>query len=127
MPLIGATFTIMAGLWAASYRLGPRLISTPPTQRSLREHLQASGRFLWHQGSQDALLRAARQRTLQRLEKRFPLWQGLSTTAQITYLAERIKLAPEQIADALQTRRSTPSEQEFTQRIHTLQYIAKHL
>lgn len=127
MPLIGAIFTTIAGLWASGYRLGPRLVPALPTQRSLREHLQASGRFLWHQGGQEDLLSAARQRTLQRVEQCFPHWQGLSAATQSTAMAERIGLTPEQIADALQTSRSTFSEQAFIQRIHTLQYIERHL
>lgn len=127
MPLLGAIFTTIAGLWAASYRLGPRLIPALPRQRSLREHLQASGRFLWRQGNQEDLLTAARQRTLQHVERRFPYWQELTAAAQVNHISERIGLTPEQIADALETRRSTFSEQEFIQRIHTLQYIDRHL
>jgi hypothetical protein len=127
MPIVGVIFTTFAGLWAASYRLGPCLIPARPQQRSLREHLQACGRFLWRQGNQEDLLSAARQRTLQHVERCFPYWQELSPAAQITHISERIGLAPEQVADALQTRQSTFSEQEFIQRIHTLQYIDRHL
>lgn len=127
MPLLGAIFTTIAGLWAASYRLGPRLIRALPRQRSLREHLQASGRFLWHQGGQNDLLRAARQHTLQQVERCHPHWQVLSAPAQISYLSQRIRLTPEQLADALQMTPSTFSEQEFIRRIHTLQHIERRL
>ncbi len=127
MPLLGAIFTTIAGLWAASYRLGPRLIPVTHAQRSLREHLQASGRFLWRQDGQADLLNAVRQRTVPQIERCFPHWQRLSAAEKNILVSKRIGLAPEQIANALQTTRSTFSEDEFIQRIHTLQHIERYL
>lgn len=70
MPLVGLTLTLLALLWLYSRRLGPLLIPRSGEHRRLAEHLYASSRFLWRHGAGPALLQAARQYTLRRLEHR---------------------------------------------------------
>jgi hypothetical protein len=70
MPLLGLILTLLAALWRYSRRLGPVLAPRSGERRRLEEHLQASSRFLWRHGAGPALLQAARQYTLRRLERR---------------------------------------------------------
>lgn len=68
MPLLGLLLTLLAVLWRYSRRLGPLLVPRSGEHRRLAEHLHASSRFLWRHGAGPALLQAARQYTLRRLE-----------------------------------------------------------
>lgn len=70
LPLLGLALTLLTLLWHYSRRLGPLLIPRAGEQRRLTEHLHASSHFLWRHGAGPALLQAARQYTLRRLERR---------------------------------------------------------
>lgn len=70
MPLAGLVLTLLAALRLYGRRLGPLLVPRSGERRRLVEHLQASSRFLWRRGAGPALLQAARQYALHRLERR---------------------------------------------------------
>ncbi|MFO1430245.1 MAG: DUF4350 domain-containing protein [Candidatus Competibacteraceae bacterium] len=126
MPLLGLLLALTAAIRTYSYRLGPLLPTRTEERRSLLEHLQAGGRFLWHHNAQAALLDAVRQRLAARLEQRWPYWQQLKPTEQIQRLAELSELSREQVSYAWQTM-TAPNPREFLFVVQQLQRIDKSL
>lgn len=124
MPLLGLTLTLIAILWAANRRLGPKLLSRSEARRSLLEHIQASGRFLWRQKDRATLLSAVRQRTQQALRRRHPHWRTLDIPAQAEHLARLLDLPKAEIEAALADN-TISDRQLFTRRIQQLQQLAK--
>lgn len=77
MGLASAAVLIAAWLWAAGSRFGPRLPEPAHGRRSLLEHIEASGEFLWRTGRGWDLVEYARQALLHRVEVREPSWLRL--------------------------------------------------
>ena len=126
MPLLGLLLTLAAAIRTYSYRLGPLLLTRTEERRSLLEHLQAGGRFLWHHNAQATLLEAVRQRLTVRLERRWPHWQQLNPAEQIQRLAELSGLSTEQVSHAWRTA-IAPTPHEFLLVVQQLQRIDKAL
>ncbi len=126
MPLLGLLLTLAAAIRTYSYQLGPLLLTRTEERRSLLEHLQAGGRFLWHHDAQAALLEAVRQRLTVRLERRWPHWQQLNPAEQTQRLAELSGLSREQVTHAWQTA-TVPTPREFLLVVQQLQRIDKSL
>lgn len=98
--LLGLLLTLAVALWSYRERLGPVLVTREDERRRLLEHVQASGRFLWRQGEQPALLDSVRHYLEYRLERRFPVWSRLNAEQQLEYLASLSGLPREQVATA---------------------------
>jgi hypothetical protein len=126
MPLLGLLLTLAAAIRTYSYRLGPLLLTRTEERRSLLEHLQAGGRFLWRHNTQAVLLEAVRQRLTARLERRWPHWQQLNPAEQTQRLAELSGLSREQVTHAWQTA-TAPTPREFLLVVQQLQRIDKSL
>lgn len=77
MALASGAVLIAAWLWAAGSRFGPRLPEPAHGRRSLLEHIEASGEFLWRTGRGWDLVQYARQALLHRVEVREPAWLRL--------------------------------------------------
>jgi hypothetical protein len=77
MALASGAVLIAAWLWAAGSRFGPRLPEPAHGRRSLLEHIEASGEFLWRTGRGWDLVQYARQALLHRVEVREPSWLRL--------------------------------------------------
>jgi hypothetical protein len=126
MFIVALLLTMAALIWAGNLRLGPRLIEYTSEQRSLTDHLRASGRFLWRRGAPDVLLEAVRERTLQRLRRRYPHWQTLTDTERIEHIVHLTGLPPERINTAL-LRAGSVNAGEFQQIIRLLKRIGNEV
>lgn len=70
--VISAALLLGVWLWHLSPRFGSVLPAPARARRSLLEHIEASGRFLWQQRQVEALLAETRQDVLKRLTQIYP-------------------------------------------------------
>lgn len=87
MALASGAALVAAWLWAAGSRFGPRLPEPAHHRRSLLEHIEASGAFLWRNGRGWDLVHDARQALLHRVEVREPSWVRLPPPELVKRLA----------------------------------------
>jgi len=99
--LIGLGCLIAA--WAAmrGQRFGPLAADPPLDRRSLVEHVQAAGDYVYRRGAAHALHRALFERVLARLRGRDPMALALEGEARALHLAARAALDPERVRRAL--------------------------
>ncbi len=112
-------------LWSAVRRFGPLIVEPDDRRRSLIEHVDASGRWLWKSEiGRQILLAAVRRNTEKMLERRAPELRKLTSDERIAKLAELCKLKPIDVEQALlNTAARVPAE--FTYQIQTLQLLRK--
>jgi hypothetical protein len=75
--LLGACCFVGAFVWLGASRLGPVLPAGDPPRRSLREHVEATGRFLWRTRQAGALLEVVWASLELQLLRRHPGWYRL--------------------------------------------------
>ncbi|OLF52798.1 DUF4350 domain-containing protein [Pseudomonas chlororaphis] len=97
-------------LWHVGVRQGPMQAPSPKARRQLREHLQASARFLLRHTGQQGLLHALRQDILRRAQHRHPGFEQLSSAEQSQVLAHLTRQPDSTISQAL----AAPSEQRLS-------------
>lgn len=101
-PALVSLFALtLAWAWRSAMPFGPRLPDAPRDRRSLLEHVEATGHFLWRHGHHGALLAAARGRLRDRLSRRHPGLAKLDDEALAVAIAERLDLDPEETRAAL--------------------------
>jgi hypothetical protein len=71
-PLVVTIACLALWLWHVSPRFGPPRPVTFAERRQLTEHVRACGRFRWANGAREALLAAARERSMRQLKSRHP-------------------------------------------------------
>jgi hypothetical protein len=126
MFIIAMLLTLAAVIWAGNLRLGPELHEYTGEQRRLSDHLRASGRFLWRRGAPEALLEAARERTLQRLRRHHPHWQTLTDDERIGHIVNLTGLERARVHSAL-FREGGVNAAEFQQIIRLLKRIGNEV
>lgn len=126
LGIIGLACGLLLLFWRAVRRFGPLLPEPDHNRRSLIEHIDASGRWLWKvPGGRDILLAAVRVSTDQVLQRRAPELQRLPFAEKINLMARYCKLDKTDLASALQQGASR-SPLVFTRQIQTLQQLRKH-
>jgi hypothetical protein len=111
--------------WASVRRFGPLLPEPSTERRSLIEHIDASGRWLWKAPrGRELLLHAVRASTEKVLLRRAPDLQRLSPAEKIKRVALHCKLPEADLASALQ---GPPSKLpiDFTRQIRLLRQVRK--
>lgn len=124
--LIALALLLVAWLWQAMRRFGPPQPAAQPVRRSLREHLLASGRFLWQHGHQARLLEDCRLALRRRIEAVQPGWVTLTPAVLAERLAALTGLPVEDIKTAL-SQPARRNEHEFTRLVDTLETLRKML
>lgn len=126
MVVVSGAFLIFAWLRFAGSRLGPVLPDPPRDRRSLLEHVEATGDFLWRSGHAEELVQSTRQALLRRVEVRQPTWAKLPARELVTRLAAASGLA----APAVQQALHTPVQDDpaaFASTIQTLETLRRSL
>ena len=72
LPLVAGAFCAAAMVWRRAFRTGPMAPDPPPGRRSLMEHVEAVGVFLWRNRGEATLLDSARVPVLRRVSLRRP-------------------------------------------------------
>ncbi len=88
MVLASTALLLAVWLWRRGARFGPMLRPPEAGRRSLGEHLEASGRFLWERGETETLVEGTRQALLRQAERRHPGWGELPEARRVKLLAE---------------------------------------
>jgi hypothetical protein len=125
MALASGGLLIAAWLWSAGARFGPLLPDPPRHRRSLLEHVEASGDFLWRTGRGDELLAGARQAVLHRIDVREPGWSRLAAPELVQRLAAAARLPAARIDRALHGAAATPAD--LVQALQTLETLRRSL
>lgn len=124
--IIGTGFTLLLLLWLGVRRFGPLLPDPDEERRSLIEHIDASGRWLWKvPGGRTILLAAVRNATGHVLLRRAPELLRLTPTERVIQLARTCRLPHADVADAL-LGPAAKLPIEFTRQIQTLQLLRQH-
>lgn len=126
MPLTALAVLLALLLWRAARRFGPMLPEPGAERRSLLEHVEASGNWLWRaKGGRDVLLAAARQETQALLRRRAPELQQLTDDEKAARLARLCNAQPAEMRGALAgPAASHPAA--FTRQIQLLQQVRIH-
>lgn len=126
--MVMVSAAVLFAAWVALHRrrYGPLLTPLPLARRRLLDHIEASGRFLWRNGQQAALLAGARDALRRTLVHRHPVLVGLNQVSLSSHLADLSGLPADSIERALFTL-YPGNEYEFTEAINTLETIRKTL
>ncbi|MBD8525500.1 DUF4350 domain-containing protein [Pseudomarimonas arenosa] len=116
LPLLLA---LLAWLWARSQSLGPPVPLPGIDRRALLEHIDAAGQFAFREQQVEPLYAECRKRFDLQLQKEHPSLAALPLDDLIKALAERWKLDPAAVAQALNPHQLGRAEQ-FTLAIRTL-------
>ncbi|HEY0062362.1 MAG TPA: DUF4350 domain-containing protein [Telluria sp.] len=126
MTMLGALALLLLALWAALRRFGPMLPEPALERRSLMEHIDASGAWLWNAGGgREVLLQAAREDTLTVLKRRVPGMMRLPEHELAAALGAACQLPPQQVEEALH-HPAASQPQQFARQIRTLQHLRTH-
>lgn len=113
------------GLWFQSVRFGPVRPEGERAHGNFRQHLYASGRFLWRRGHQEALLAPLRAAIRRQASRQLPVFSALSEEKRMLALARLADLDPAVVAAAMT---ETPlKEERFTALMKVLATIRKQL
>lgn len=124
--LISLAVCVLLCLWAAVRRFGPMLPQPAIERRSLMEHIDASGAWLWKAaGGRQLLLDAAREETLALVRRRAPKLARLPPAQLGEALARLAGLNEQHVMQALQ-HEAAPQVAGFTRQIRTLQELRNH-
>ncbi|HEX2223310.1 MAG TPA: DUF4350 domain-containing protein [Thermoanaerobaculia bacterium] len=126
MVVVSGAFLVLAWLRLAGSRLGPVLPDPPRDRRSLLEHVEATGDFLWRSGQAEELVQSTRQALVRRVEVRQPTWAKLSARDLVERLAGASGLAAPAVQQALhQPVQDDPAA--FVSTIQTLETLRRSL
>ena len=126
LALISVACFLLLLLWAAVRRFGPLLPMPEGERRSLMEHIDASGAWLWKaEGGSLQLLEAARHDTLALIARRAPKLSRLPPGPMASALAALVDLPESHVIEALHSD-TAPHIQLFTRQIRTLQTLRNH-
>ncbi len=126
MVLISVVTGLVLLFWAAVRRFGPMLPRPGAERRSLIEHIEASGAWLWKaEGGRQLLLDAARADTLALIARRAPALFRLPADELPTALARITGQHASNVTEALHQDAARQSA-HFTRQIRTLQELRTH-
>ncbi len=115
-------FSIAVVVWSSAVRLGPVIDGSDTERRSLIEHIDAGGNFLWRRGHARILLDAVRQAVMKSVSARHPSWARLSRVERGERLDAALGLTPQQ-RQALFGERKKWKEKPFVAAISELERI----
>ena len=125
MALASSGLLIAAWLWSAGARFGPLVPDPPRGRRSLLEHVEASGDFLWRTGRGDELVQGAREALLHRIEVREPAWSRLPDPELVKRLAAGSRIPAARIDRALYGAVTAPAD--LVHALQTLETVRRTL
>ncbi|CUI08396.1 DUF4350 domain-containing protein [Massilia antarctica] len=112
--------------WAAVRRFGPIVPAPKAERRSLLEHIDASGAWLWKaDGGRQVLLDAARDDTLALIRRRAPALFRMPESELWAILARDCALLDADVIEALE-QDAASHVTRFTRQIRTLQELRNH-
>jgi len=126
LALIVGALGLITWAWHSAQRFGPLIPEPEPASRSIMEHVEAAGRFLWQHRRHDALLAPARSNLFQQLLARRPAMAGLDEDARCRALSRGTGLGAEEIRLALFDE-CPHKRDEYTKRMRILERLRRGL
>lgn len=124
--IISLACGVLLLFWAGTRRFGPILPEPNLERRSLIEHIDAGGRWLWKvPGGRNILIAAARASLNKTLLRKTPALLRMPPEEQAVYLAQLCNLSHADIALALH-QPASKHPIHFTRQIQILQQLRKH-
>lgn len=124
-PVVITLLVLLAVLlWRAGTRLGPVAARVEPARRSLLEHVQAMGEFIWREKNAGALWKSAVARTRKHIARALPPTKN--TDVMIQMLAKKSALPEALIRESLFPS-TDPDPERFARAIATLEKLRKSL
>ncbi|MDM5177128.1 hypothetical protein PO883_07955 [Massilia sp. DJPM01] len=124
--LVSLAVGVALMFWAAVRRFGPIVPAPKAERRSLIEHIDASGAWLWKaEGGRQLLLEAARDDTLALIRRRAPALFRMPENQLWATLARDCALPEADVSEALQ-QDAASHVTRFTRQIRTLQELRNH-
>jgi len=99
--LVSGAALLVAWLWLVSRRFGPMLPPPAPERRRWFEHLEAAGRYHWHDDHGRVLVQSARECVLRELAQRRPELARLDPAQRDPRIAELAQLRADEVVRAL--------------------------
>ncbi len=99
--LLSSILLLVLWLYGKMLRFGPVVPLPDRPRRSIMEHIDASGRFLWSRGKGGVLLASIQWAILRKAEMRITNWKQMSNATRYQRLAELSDLTPAQVESAL--------------------------
>jgi hypothetical protein len=124
--IISLVIMIVFVLYRVSQRFGPVIQVMPPVRRSLLEHIQASGWFLWQHRHYDRLLQGMQHNLKRELALKHPGMQELGSSKLAARLTEFIDMPEAEIQHALGPI-DIKSAEEFTKTVRLYEALRKQL
>ncbi|MCB9795766.1 MAG: DUF4350 domain-containing protein [Alphaproteobacteria bacterium] len=115
---------VLVWLWGAWGRFGPLVAPPSKERRSLLEHIEATGTFLWRKGEQATMLESLRAEVLGSLSARHGGQGELSEQDRVAALAERARVDPERVRLALHGGEDK-DRRAFTDTVEALQELRR--
>lgn len=126
LALVSLALGLALLFWRAVRRFGPVLPAPTAERRSLLEHIDASGAWLWKaDGGRQVLLDAARDDTLALIRRRVPALFRMPEGELYATLARTCALPEADVSEALQ-QDAASHVTRFTRQIRTLQTLRNH-
>ncbi|RSZ57288.1 DUF4350 domain-containing protein [Massilia atriviolacea] len=126
LALTGLAVCLALLLWSALRRFGPILPAPKAERRSLLEHIDASGAWLWKaDGGRQLLIEAAREDTLALIKRRAPALFRMPEGELWATLARTCALPEADVSEALE-QDAASHVTRFTRQIRTLQTLRNH-
>lgn len=119
--LVTLGLTVLAWAIRVSRRFGPVRPDPQPTRRSLLEHIDAAGTFLWRHRAIAPLLGPARRAAIARLERLQPSFARLEEGERVHQVAVQTGIEEARVRLALQGQ--PRNSRELVQVMHVLQSI----
>lgn len=121
MVAVSAVVLLAVWLWLASRRFGPVLPAAAPRRRSLLEHVQAAGAFLYRQGCQLELLESTRNAVKRRLAAILPAAATLEGGELAEAVSQETGARASRIHDAFYGAPAPRDRKRFTEAMRELQ------
>ncbi len=125
MLCVSVLLLSLAWLKAISGRFGPLVPDPVPVRRSLMEHVEGAGRFLWRHGKHEALVASARASLMGRLEVHLPGLEQVEAERRHELIARHTRVPLTDVRHALAGPART--RRQFTRAMRELQTMWRAL
>ncbi len=123
---IGLLLLFLLGLTRAR-RFGPAIAEPDRRRRRRAEHIEATGRFLWHRSGSDVLIRATRRALLEAMARRRPSILALKPEQKYRLMAEELQVDEEVIKQLMTSSEIVQRPEEFRYLIARLEELRRNL
>jgi len=124
--IVAAVFALILWIWHVGKRVLPVRNSVLFDRRSIVEHLEARGDYLWKNGEYDALIQPLKEDILHRCQNRFPKFYNAEPQKRIEIISNSCNLSEDQVRllfsqnrceDALQCKNAIEIAQQIKSKL----------